>query len=222
LSSQTRKKFLRYPKVLEKDFPGEVNIVNYLNPEQIDKLINDTESIAKTTYQRALNVGWKNNDETRSRILLDSQLNRLWGCILYIKQTPVAYQIGSIYRGILNSIYTGYLSEYGKYNPGTVIHLHTVYSLYKYYKDIKMIDFGQGDSQLKKSMSNHLEFETTYFIFAPTVKCFIINIIRTTFNGLSKLAIFIINKIGFEQKIKTMWRRRSLKNKYLPMSGQFS
>jgi hypothetical protein len=63
-------KLRRHEKRLKDDFAGRINIRCYRSEDEIDNLSDDLERVCKTTYQRAIGVGFRRDPETLGRLRL--------------------------------------------------------------------------------------------------------------------------------------------------------
>jgi hypothetical protein len=70
MSRGRRHEIRRYPKVLEKNYPGKVTFSILIRKDEVDKICRDVEEIAQKTYQRGIGVGFVNNEENQRRLAL--------------------------------------------------------------------------------------------------------------------------------------------------------
>src|SRR5271157_3511930 len=108
LSAKVRKNLKWQAKKLLNDFPNAIEIRTLGTVQEVDRLIQDVEQIAKKTYQRGLGVGFADGPELRQRILLEAERGWLRARILYIAGTPAAFWIGNLYGDTFHSNYMGY------------------------------------------------------------------------------------------------------------------
>jgi CelD/BcsL family acetyltransferase involved in cellulose biosynthesis len=72
--------------------------------------------------------------------------------ILFFNKQPIAFFLGYVHKSTYFAFQTAYLSEFRKLNPGKVL----LYLLFKRLQneEITMLDFGRGESHLKKELTN--------------------------------------------------------------------
>jgi ribosomal protein S18 acetylase RimI-like enzyme len=211
ISGKRRYWFRRQFKVLERDFPGQICFKIFEKPQEVDKLCRDVEYITMKTYQRALGVGYIDNEENRTRLKLDAEKARLFANLLYIGKKPCAFWVGFIQHRTIYLYFTGFDPAYSKYELGTLLLLRMIEELIG--RNINAIDFGFGDAFYKHRFDAESRDETSFYIFRPSLKWVSINFIRTIFGLSGSFAIYLLNRLGLTQKIKTGWRKR-IRSKY--------
>lgn len=207
-SGDDRRKQKRRAKKLEEAFPNGVRIACYRQPEELDRLIQDAEQIAQTSYQRGLGVGFEDNEPTRNLLLLEANRGWLFGYVMYISGEPSAFWIGILYQGTFISEFLSYNPRDGKYGPGTFLVMSVIEGLCKENRDgvVREIDFGLGDSEWKRILSSCEWDERPVYIFAPTLKGLAINAARTIAGFLDHFAKRILERSALLPRVKKLWR----------------
>jgi hypothetical protein len=208
MSSKHRYWLRRLPKVLERDHPGQVRFKVFEKPSEVELLCRDAEYIAKRTYQRALGVGFIDNEMNRRRLKLEAEKGWLHAEVLYIAESPCAFWIGFLYGKTFTLAYTGYDPEYRKYEPGTVLFVNMIQNLINMNVDI--VDFGAGDAFYKERFGDKSWEDATMFIFAPSLKGFLIGFVRNSLLFCKSSALTFLARLGLLQKLKTRWRKQAL------------
>jgi hypothetical protein len=193
-------------KLLEKDFPGKVKIQYFTNEDSINQLCTDVESIASHTYQRGLGAGFVDNQENRARMTLSAKNNWLKAYVLYIEDKPCAFWIATHYNKSVHLNFTGYDSQYEKYEPGTVLFTKMVEDFCR--DGIKEMDFGFGDAKYKSRFGDSNWKEASIYIFSPSLKSVVINLIRTLSSTISRFSYKLLEKTSLLEFIKKRWRKR--------------
>lgn len=206
LKSKHRYWMRRTKRLLEKDFEGKIAIRSFHDSGRLDKLCKDAEEIAKETYQRGLGAGFIDNDENRKRLHLSADRGWLRAYIMYNDEKPIAFWIGAVYQKTFYSKFTGYNQEYKKYEPGTIIFMKMLEDLCQ--DDVDGFDFGLGDAFYKKRFGDTNWEEAVVYIFAPTLKGILLNIIRTITILISMLFEKILDRFNLKDKMKKKWRRK--------------
>jgi hypothetical protein len=212
----------RTMRLLEKDFPGAIRFVCYSTPEEMDKLFTDVIKVASKTYQWALGVGFRDNDEQRKRLLLEAEHGWLRGHVVYVKDEPAAFWICTVYRDTVFSDYTGYDPKYKKYEIGTVLFMRMIGEMCR--EQVKQLDFGPGTALYKERFGDAQFREATYCVFACNWIGISLNVMRLLVESPLELCRTLLKRLGLEQTIKKIWRRQvvPVPEKNIPVQTQVS
>ncbi len=211
MTSKHRYWLRRLPRVLEKEFPNKVLYKYYQRKDDLEQLFSDAEEIAKTTYQRDIDSGFMDNREMRRRLELSAEKGWLRGYILYVDKKPCSFWIGTLYNNIFHLDFTGYDSTYKRYETGTILFMRMIEDLYK--NNVGEVDFGFGDAFYKQRFGDRNWIESSVYIYAPTIKGIMINLIRT-FNLVPYgYVVGVADRTKILHKIKKVWRDMLIKNK---------
>lgn len=207
LSKSHRNKLRRIVKRLESEFSTESIIINcFQSADDLEKMFIDVEKIASKTYQRALVTGFINNEENRSRLLLEAEKGWLRMYVLYLQGSPCAYWWGLSYDKTFYSCAMGYDPEFHSYSLGTYMMIKVLETLSLL--GVKDLDFGPGDALYKQQFGNNSYYETSINIFAPTLRAISLNLVLTFNNGINILAKRILSRFKVMDALKKHWRRR--------------
>jgi hypothetical protein len=211
LSKTSRSNYKNYSNKLNRAYKGKYNIKCYKHPQDLDTIMMDCESIARNTYHRALDVGFNGNEENRRRFDLALRKEWLRVYILYIDGLPVAFWTGMLYKKVFHLGDTGYNSEFKSFSVGS-------YLLMKIMEDLSnigeatLLDFGFGDAEYKRHLSDHCWEEAFVCIFSASIRSILINMIRTIIHFISLATKYMVNRIGLETRLKTYWREKVRSN----------
>lgn len=197
----------RLSKVLDKDFSGNVTFRTCLKSEEVDMLCQDVEEIAKQTYHRGIGAGFVDSMQERNILKNLADKKSLRGYVLYINNNPAAFWIGSQYLDTFYLAYTGYLTQYEKYELGTILFLKLVEDVISC-DTIHTIDFGFGDAGYKRRFGDLSWEESSVYLFPHTMKGFLLNTARTSSALAYKLAVRFLERFDLLEKIKKIWRRK--------------
>jgi len=217
LSGKRRHELRRRERQFLKDYSGNLKVKVLDKPDEVGQILEHAERIAKTTYHRALGVGFANNGETLQRILTLSRLGWLRAYILYVADDPCAFWIGTRFGEIFYLDYTGYDPKYKNHEPGAFLFMKMVEDLCK--MGIKALDFGFGDALYKQRFGNKNWEEASVYIFSPTIRGAALNIAKSLAEGVSMLGNTFLHRMNALQKFKTMWRNR-LRGNYADQKEQ--
>jgi CelD/BcsL family acetyltransferase involved in cellulose biosynthesis len=211
LSLKLRKN-LRWKKLL-KEHADDVKIHCFRKVSELDRMVKDVEQVAKTTYQRALRVGFSDDLEMRALFCLKARNGWLRAFVLYANDRPCAFWIGTIYQGTLHSDQMGYDPEYRAYSPGMYLVMRSIegFRISDTEKEIRAVDFGMGDAEYKATLGNEEWEDASIYLFAPHARGLMLNSIRTPILLIDKVAKMILRKAQLLQQVKRVWRHRAQK-----------
>jgi hypothetical protein len=207
LSSNTKHNLKRYSKRLRDAFGHQLTTRSFLDVRDLGWVLADTEAIAAKTYHRGLGVGFIDNEETRRTMTLAAERGWLRAHILYVAGKPCAFWNGVLYRGTFFTSTTGYDPAFRDYRPGTFLLQKMLRDLYSE-KIADKVDFGFGDAQYKRDWCKQEQLQTSFLLFAPTVKGIYLNCLRTPLIAASNGAQRILTRARVLQRVKRAWRER--------------
>lgn len=215
LSSKWRKTLKWDARRLVNTNSGDVSVRCFSEIEDLDRLIEDVEAITRQTYQRGLGVGFSDTPEIRRRLSLQAAKGSLRGYVLYVRGYPWAFFLGSLYHGTFHGDFMGYDPLHAKYSPGMFVVVKMIEDLCNG-KDrgerISTIDFGLGDAQYKRVLSNLRWNDSSLYIFSPRISGVSLNLMRTAAAMLERTARKALMQTGLLNRVKKMWRLKSTAN----------
>ena len=208
LSYRPRHNYRSSAKRLHEAFPGKVRIEHFDDITSIDRLVEDAETVASKTYQRALGVGFSNSNRVRQRLEFEARKNWLRSYVLYIEEKPCAFCIGTLYRGTFYVEFIGYDELYAKYSVGMYLVINAFNDLSDSSRKDRAskIDFGPGEGVWKATLSSYSWQEASVLIFAPTIGGLCINCFRSAMAAINQNAKKLLTKAGLLTRIKKLWR----------------
>jgi len=130
--------------------------------------------------------------------------------ILYANKKPCAFEFGSKYGPIFFPHSISYDPNLKKGSPGTILFVRVFEALIKD-PDIKIFDFGFGNSLYKERFGTDCWQESIVYIYAHRFYPILVNIITSFLRGLSLLISYLVRKLGLFRKIKNYWRAKLLR-----------
>jgi hypothetical protein len=220
LSPKTRKNQKRQAKKLLEHFSGNVTIRCFRTPTEIEELAEDVGRVASKSYQRSLGVGFFDNAHTREQLRLKAGKGWLLGYVLYLADRPCAFWIGDVNGGTFGSDYVGYDAEFASHSPGRYLVMKVVEGFCEERRDgISEVDFGTGHAQYKQVLSNQTWQETSFYIFAPTIKGMGLNLARSIVVGMDQAVKKFLASTNLLQKVKKSWRDRAAAKNPAPVEA---
>ncbi len=186
----------------------------YKNEEEISKLCEDIEKVARNSFLRILGYGFINNTGNKNILSILAKRGWLHGYILYIDEIPCAYYICFIYKDIFYFRSSGFDVRYKNCSPGVVLLKHVLEDIYKREKNIREIDWGIGDRIFKKHLGNYSFKVGSIYIFPPRFYGFILNCTKGLLVFIKTFIRAILIKFGWKDKISSYWRQRLIKKQF--------
>ena len=213
MSSKRRSEVRRKAKKFVAQATAGITIVCYRQPEQLDRIFQDVEEIARKTYLRGLGTGFEDNALVRARLELCARKGWLRAYVLYIGDRPCAYWIGMMCGETFYGEYVGYDPEYRLLSPGMYVMLTVIETFCNGAsgETVREVDFGFGNAEYKSALCNSSSVESSVFMFAPTFKGLRLNLTRTAARMVDNAARKTVAHANWLQKIKKTWRGRLAK-----------
>lgn len=206
LSSKHRKHLRNEAKKIQSAFEGRVRVSQFQEPGQLDEALEQVEGIAKKTYQRGLGVGFADTPQERRTLHFFAEKGWLRIYILYLKDAPCAFSIGSVSDGIYCCDSLGFDPQWGGYSPGTFLLTNMFEDFCR--AGIKEVDFGAGQGMYKERFSNFRLLEASVYLFAPSLKGVLLNAVRTATVLADTTLKKILERTKLLPRIKRLWRDR--------------
>ena len=208
LSGNRKKEIRRNVKRLHAHPAGEFKIVCYRDPADMDRFFQDTEEIAKKTYQRGLGATIADTPQMRMRIGLAAKKGWLRGYVLYLGERPCAFWIGMLYGKTFVSEFMGFDPEFRQFSPGTVLLTQVLEKLCEraHGDVVEDLDFGWGTAEYKELFCSETWQEACVFVFGPTLKGMAAKSLRTGAVVVDGTARKILGSAL--PRVKRMWRDR--------------
>lgn len=174
--------------------------------DDIPRLCAELETVASQTYQRALDAGFRDDEEHRQLFKLFAARNQLRVQTLEIDCRIRAFWVGLVYRGVFHSFSTAYDPQLLKYEPGNLLFHRLTDGLIR--EGVTKLDFGLGDAFYKSRFGDASWKEATVRVFAPSSKGAYLRSIFLVSNALDHLGRRLLSLTGFTDRLRTSWRRR--------------
>jgi len=206
-SSRTRSNIRRKGRRLEKHFNGNIEIKKCVSIHELPYAMEVIEDIAKNTYQRNINVGFRNNNEWNDIFKAMASKNCLYIYILIASNKPIAFLFGYITNGTFYYGIPGYDPKYRKLYAGSYLFMKVLEDLCCD-PEVRVFDYGFGDADYKKAFSTNNCLEQHLYIFRPSTKSFVIRSIRFALRKSSFIIRFAITKIHLYSYFRRLFRQR--------------
>lgn len=212
LSTKARHELRRYPRALEKQYPGKISYRVFSAIEDIDDLFTHAEEVAGKTYHRGLNVGFVDSPAEREILGLFARKGWLRAYMLYVDKHPSAFWIGRRYGETFYPGYTDYDPAYKKYELGTILFIKMIESLCEE-KDVRLLDFGFGDAFYKNRFGDGKWLESSIYVFPFSLSGLSLNFAHTLTSLVYQVSVKSLQHFKLLEKVKKVWRSRFIKKK---------
>lgn len=209
LSAGERQHNRRRDKMFKK-LPAEVRIACFCSDIELDRLMENVETIAAKTYQRGLQVGFADTPQMRQRLRFEARMGWLRAYVLYIADRPCAFWITSIYRATLYSDFLGFDPAYARYSPGIYLMHEVIDRLSRGAANapVRQVDFGVGEAEYKVRLGNRSEQVVSVFMFAPNISGLTLRALHTVVEACNAGAGRLLAASGLLSRLKRAWRSR--------------
>ncbi len=198
------KNHIYYEKKLNKAYKN-INLYCFKISDDVNKLLNDVEIIAKKTYQRGIGVGFEKNILTEQRFMLAAEMGWLHSYVLYIDCKPVCFQLGFLFKDGYFLQGKGFDPSFKDFRIGNYLFFKMLESLIGL-KCVNFIDFGIGEADYKEMFCNERYLENTCIFFNYRMKSVIQFLACFISNNLNSLGKQILARLRIEKRIKRNWR----------------
>lgn len=222
LSSKMRRHLMHQARKLLSDFSENVEVRTFCGVQDLDRMIQDVEQIAKRTYQRGLGVGFMASPEMVKRLRLEAEKSWLRARVLYIAGKPAAFFICDRYGDTFHANYMGYDAAYSKYSPGMYLVMKAIEDFVAETPARKPaeIDWGPGDARYKEELGTRDWQEAGLHIFAPTFEGLCLSALWSSTGLVDGMARRFLGTAGIIQVTKKFWRDRLRKSPRLPPKSE--
>jgi Acetyltransferase (GNAT) domain len=184
---------------------GDVTVRCFRSPEQVDDFSSTAESIARTTYQRALGVGFsEESQQVRDFLHLAADRGWLRAYVLYAAGRQISFLIGTLYNNVVYLNFMGFDRTYERYWPGIYLLIRAAEDLCA--EGVSSIDYGVGDAVYKDRFSNLAWLESQICMFRLSPKGVLLDLSRTVTRGVDGIVKQTLQKFGSLEHIKGLWR----------------
>ena len=206
LSRNLRQQLRRKGRILETRFNSEVAVRCYRDSESLEQMFADVEAVARNTYQRQLGVGFLDDQETKIRIDFEARHGWLRMYVLYLNAQPVAFWWGNVIGDTFYSGALGFEPAYAEYSPGSYLMIKAIEDLGT--QEVRQIDFGIGDARYKQQFGHQSWVEASIFMFAPTARAIVLNLVRTANEAALDVAKRTLARLKLSDTVRRILRRR--------------
>jgi Acetyltransferase (GNAT) domain len=206
-SRERRKNVRRHARRLEESYGDGLKIRFFARPADLDGLYEACVRVHRTSYQHALGVGFSSDE--RQRRLTELSMRKGWylAGVLFLCGEPVAFQLGTAYRGTYAASGTAFDPAHSEERPGTYLLMKMIERLCED-PAVNRLDFGFGDADYKRAFADESWTEQDVEVFGRRPRPLGINLVQTSIRGASAAARSALARTGHLGDVRRSWRSR--------------
>jgi CelD/BcsL family acetyltransferase involved in cellulose biosynthesis len=190
-------------KKFEKAFRDRYEYRLLTREDEIDGFCDGADGVARTSYQRALGVGFLNSAEDRGRMTAAARQGAWRGFVLQIDGKTAAFWSGSQFGSTFSVWWTSFDMAFQAYSPGLVASIRMTEAFMQC--GVTVVDFGPGDAPYKERLATEFRWEETVCVYAPSFRGSLARGVRAADMAVSNLAQTRLKRLA--NWVKTPWRR---------------
>ncbi len=195
-----------YMRKMDNQYAERAVFTTYVQEDSVGSFLSAASQVSVKTYQHALGTGLQDSEQTRDLLKAAARDGCFRGDILFIDGEPCAFQYGLIYKSQYLFEKRGFDPQWKSLNVGTVLFLHVLRDLCESEPRPRVIDFGFGDADYKRSYCDKCWNEASFYVFAPRIVPIGTNLMYSGMTGLSNGLARFFEKTGLIRRIKRFWR----------------
>jgi hypothetical protein len=206
LRSKTRQTMQRRTQRFKKQVKLPVELVRVTRPDQVHWFLDQVNYLFPLTWQA--NVYKKEARNSTQQITGFSEIAAngwLRSYVLMVGEQPIAFLVGYQYAGIYVFEEPGYGPKYTRLGPGSVLNHLMIEDLFQN-EPPKVLDFGFGDNQYKRTFGNVVHDECSVYLVPPNRWWIMVSIQRGMNFFYTSIRFWLI-KLGFDRQVRLVLRR---------------
>ena len=181
LASRTksvRRHLKRYAQALERTLGADFEIVCHREPAALERLVSDSEAVARLTYHRGLGVGFQDTPEVRRFFAYALAAGWMRGYVLHARGRPAAFWHTLSYRGTLFTRDTGYDPSLGALRPGQYL-LDKIIEEHCRTREVSRIDYGVMELDYKRNFGSQSYERVSTYLFSRRPRGLMLSTLRS-------------------------------------------
>jgi hypothetical protein len=175
LGQESRRSLTRYSRKLLSDAALRCEVKRFASASEADQFMRDGMSVSDKTYQKKnLGLGLSLGGRVERQIKFAAARGNFIGHILYINDTPAAFQYGFVHGETCYVDQIGYDPAWASRHVGGVLLIEVLRQFERTGDNIKALDFGQGMTVFKERTTNERRAVRDYYLFKRTLNGFLL------------------------------------------------
>ena len=177
-------------------------------PGEVSKFLAESMALSEKTYQyRLLGSGLRDREMLECSYLAASRLGWFRSYVLYVKERPVAFQVGYVYQGRFHAHEIGYDPEWAPYHVGIFLHTEIISDLAATSGAIREFDFGNGDMLHKRRLGTGFRVEGYFYLIPAHFRGSLMARSMRVTNMVSVALGAVLGFFGIRTKVRDLLRR---------------
>jgi CelD/BcsL family acetyltransferase involved in cellulose biosynthesis len=213
LGSRSRQSLLYSRRRLAKDMGDDVRCECFESEQSIERFVVDATAVSRKTYQwNLLGLGLRDPEALSNTLRLAARNGWLRSFILYCRQAPVAFMLGSQHGDCYYYDDVGYDPDFSKWSVGSVLQLLVLEQLLGRPDKPTTFDFSTGYGEHKGRFGNFSRRECNLLVLPRTFANVALGHAYRGTDRLSRSAARILANAGLKDRLKRLIRRGSARN----------
>ena len=181
----------------------------YRTPEEISEFFAVARSVSAASYQeRLLDCGLPSDPQFIADAQRAAARDGIRAFLLFSKGKPVSYLYCPEVDGALEYAFLGYVPDFGKLSPGTVLQWLALETLFAEHR-FTAFDFTEGESEHKRFFSTHQTPCSLQLLLRPSLRARIGARLHRCVDATSKRLGDSLESLGLKRRIRK-WLRRAI------------
>ena len=206
-SAKTRSAFRRMDRKLCKFFDNQVQLREFRNREQVADFIKVAAHIGECSYQQGIDVGVQDNSWWSKLLGVHADNGNLRAYVLEANGKPIAYAVGSLWRGTYTGLATSYLPEYRPVSPGAYLLRRMIEQFQS--EGVRWFDYGGGDSGYKEIYGTWRREDATLNLYANSTAATVARILDSTVTKAKSGLHRALKSWGLIEHLRRLRRRNA-------------
>ena len=195
-----------YMRKMDNQYAERAVFTTYVQEDSVGSFLSAAAQVSVKTYQHALGTGLEDSEYMRDSLKAAAREGCFRGDILFVDGEPCAFQYGLIYKSQYLFEKRGFDPKWKTLNVGTVLFLRVLRDLCESRPRPRVIDFGFGDADYKRSYCDRSWNEASFHVFASRTVPVLTNLMYSGMTGLSDGLARFFERTGLIRRIKRSWR----------------
>ena len=206
-SSKSRATLRRKVRRYAREAGGEIIWREYPVAGEMTEFFEKARKISAQTYQdRHLGVGLPKTAKFRDQLFQAAQQDGVRCYLLFFRDEPIAYLHCPHQQGVLSYEHLGYLPEYARLSPGTVLQWLVMEKLFSDGR-YRLFDFSEGQGPQKSLFSSGSQLCANVFFLPATWRNWLLLGCHFSLERGSARVVSLLNRLGIKSWVKR-WLRR--------------
>lgn len=204
-----RRNFKECRNRLRRVVGNKVRIERYCHLDQLDQMLQHSETIGRKTWQRKLQDFSFLHHQVRAAYEFYFKMGWSRAFILHVNDHPAAFLHGLVYKGVFYAEKMGYDPAYRSLSLGTYLMMKVIEELCAD-PSINSMEFGVGNPEDKMRYCDSAFQVADMLLFGPGMRWWPLVLLRLMAQGSHQLGKQLSRKMGFYHSLRRHSRRGTL------------